>query len=74
MPELAPSDLPAATLAKFADADAAQAAINAALVAARRFCGWHVSPVREDDELVLDGPGGSVLSLPDDEAERLDRR
>ena len=64
MAELAYGDLPAAVLARFANNDAAQAAVDAALVAVRRFCGWHVSPVIEDDELVVDGPGGRVLSLP----------
>lgn len=64
MAEIAPDDLPAVTRARYADDDAAQAAIDAVLAAARRWCGWHVSPVREDDELDLDGPGGHVLSLP----------
>lgn len=64
MAELAPSDLPAAVLARFADNDAAQKAIDAALVAARRYCGWHVSPVRVDESIEMDGPGGRVLSLP----------
>lgn len=32
--------------------------------AARRFCGWHVTPVRVDDEVTLDGPGSAVLVLP----------
>lgn len=64
MAELAHSDLPAATLALFANSTAAQAAIDAALAAARRFCGWHVSPVRTDVEVTVDGPGGQVLSLP----------
>src|SRR5690606_34189170 len=31
--------------------------------AARRFCGWHVTPERED-VLTLDGPGGRLLRLP----------
>lgn len=31
---------------------------------ARRFCGWHVTPVREDDEVTLDGPGSQLLVLP----------
>lgn len=65
MPEIGPDDLPAAVLARFGgDAEKAQAAIDAALVAARRYCGWHVSPVQSDVELDLDGPGGRVLSLP----------
>lgn len=38
--------------------------LNAALTAARRYCGWHVSPVRVDDVVDVDGPGGRVLSLP----------
>lgn len=33
------------------------------LSAARRYCGWHVTPVRED-VLILDGPGGRLLRLP----------
>ncbi|SRX93565.1 hypothetical protein MSP7336_01804 [Mycobacterium shimoidei] len=37
--------------------------LDAALDAARRFCGWHVTPVITD-EVTLDGPGGHVLSLP----------
>lgn len=32
--------------------------------AARRFCGWHVTPVREDDEVTIDGPGSPLLVLP----------
>lgn len=64
MTEIAPDDLPAATLARYADDDAAQAAIDAVLAAARRWCGWHVSPVRTNEVLDLDGPGGHVLSLP----------
>lgn len=34
------------------------------LAAARRYCGWHVTPVRADDQLTLDGPGGRLLRLP----------
>jgi hypothetical protein len=48
MPELDTSDLPAAVLARFADDNAAQDAIDAALAAARRHCGWHVSPPKPD--------------------------
>lgn len=64
MAELAPADLPAAVRARFADDTAALAAINEVLVAARRYCGWHVSPVRANEVIELDGPGGHVLSLP----------
>lgn len=36
---------------------------DAARSAARRFCGWHVTPVRED-VVDLDGPGSGLLVLP----------
>ena len=64
MAEIAPSDLPAAVMARFTDQDAAQAAIDTALVAARRYCGWTVSPVVANDVVTVDGSGGQVLSLP----------
>ena len=35
----------------------------AALAAARRYCGWAVTP-SEDVTVTVDGPGGPVLSLP----------
>jgi hypothetical protein len=38
--------------------------LDAALKAVRRYCGWHVTPVQTDTGMVLDGPGGRVLSLP----------
>ena len=34
------------------------------LGAARRFCGWHVTPVQTDTDRVLDGPGSRLLRLP----------
>lgn len=64
MAEIATDDLPAATLARFGSDESAQAALDAVLVAARNYCGWHVSPERENDAVVLDGPGISVLDLP----------
>lgn len=64
MAELAPSDLPAAVRDRFADDDAAQAWIDAALSVARRYCGWRVCPLSTDETIELDGPGGHVLSLP----------
>jgi hypothetical protein len=64
MAELGPGDLPASTRALFADDAAAQAAIDAALAAARRWCGWYVSPVQTGVAMDVDGPGGTVLSLP----------
>ncbi|AJA43309.1 head-tail adaptor [Mycobacterium phage Sbash] len=64
MAELTPDDLPAKVRGLFANDTEAQAAIDAVLAAARRWCGWHVSPVIVDDVMELDGPGGRVLSLP----------
>lgn len=46
------------------DDDALQELLDAALAAARRYCGWKVTPVVADDEFTVDGPGGRVLSLP----------
>lgn len=64
MAELAPSDLPAEVMTRFGgDDEVAQLAIDTALVAGRRYCGWRVSP-QITESLELDGPGGRVLSLP----------
>lgn len=65
MSELTTDDVAAFTNNRL-DAESGETArlLAAALAAARRYCGWHVSPVREDDELDVDGPGGRVLSLP----------
>lgn len=38
--------------------------LNAALAAARRAVGWHVSPVRVADEVIIDGPDSRILYLP----------
>ena len=38
--------------------------LDAALVTARRHTGWHVSPVIEGDEVVIDGPDSRMLNLP----------
>jgi len=38
--------------------------LDAALTAARRYCGWHVTPVLSNADLTLDGPGGFTLILP----------
>ncbi|QSN50317.1 head-to-tail adaptor [Mycobacterium phage prophiGD05-2] len=38
--------------------------LRAALAAARAYCGWHVTPVKTDDTVELDGPGGNTLMLP----------
>lgn len=64
MADLTVDDLPESVLAAFGDDDVAQLALDAALAEARRYCGWPVSPVIEDDEITVDGPGGRVLRLP----------
>lgn len=46
------------------DDDETQRQLDAALAAARAYCGWHVTPVVEDAEITLDGPGGRLLVLP----------
>lgn len=38
-------------------------ALNAAKARARRYCGWHVSPV-QSQTITLDGDGGMYLFLP----------
>lgn len=38
--------------------------LAAGLAAVERWCGWHVTPVKEGHEVELDGPGGSLLRLP----------
>ncbi len=38
--------------------------LDAALAAARRYCGWHVTPVASGVTFTLDGPGGRTLVLP----------
>lgn len=38
--------------------------LAAGLTAVQRWCGWHVTPVKQDHEIELDGPGGPLLRLP----------
>ena len=38
--------------------------LDAALRAARRYCGWIVNPVVTDDAVTLDGPDSRILNLP----------
>lgn len=65
MTELIPADVETFTKGRLKAADAdTQRLLDAALAAARRECQWHVSPVRTDDALVLDGPGKTQLNLP----------
>jgi len=63
--ELAPVDVENYTQGRL-DKDDPETArmLTAALAAARRYCGWHVTPVLTDVEVVVDGPDGPVLSLP----------
>lgn len=39
------------------------ALIDGATAAVRRYCGWHIAPAYTET-LVVDGPGGHVLTLP----------
>ena len=65
MAELDPDDVESFTGGRLAASDPeVTRLLNAALAAARRHCGWHVSPVIEDDSVVLDGPCSRQLVLP----------
>ena len=46
------------------DDDETQRQLDAALAAARNYCGWHVSPVAVGEQITIDGTGTSVLVLP----------
>lgn len=37
--------------------------LNGVSTAIRRYCGWHIAPA-QTETVVLDGPGGRLLSLP----------
>jgi hypothetical protein len=39
-------------------------ALGAATEAVRSVCGWHVGPTRTEKGLLLDGRGGSIITLP----------
>jgi hypothetical protein len=65
MAELTAADVEQYTQGRLVQGDAETIRLLAErLAAARRYCGWHVTPIREDDELTLDGPGGWLLRLP----------
>lgn len=65
MPELTVDDVEQYTGGRLsAGDDETERLLAAALAAARRYCGWHVTPVVEDDEHTLDGPGELLLALP----------
>lgn len=65
MGELTPADVELHTKGTLlADDPEVQRMLDAALVAARREVGWHVSPVRLADAVVIDGPCSRILDLP----------
>lgn len=66
MPELTPNDLNRYTKGRLPGGtdERTQDLLTAALAAARRYCGWSVSPVQAGVSITLDGPGGRTLSLP----------
>jgi hypothetical protein len=64
MAELSVDDVIQYTGGRLADDDETQRILDTALLVARRYCGWHVSPVRVDDVIVMDGPGGTELFPP----------
>lgn len=61
--DLLPDDVESYTGGRLsADSDETQRALNAALARARRFCGWHVSPVKTET-IILDRPSSSSLLI-----------
>ena len=64
MAELTAAHVAEFTGGRLADDEQTEDLLAAALAAARRYCGWHVCPVRFGDVVTVDGPGGRVLSLP----------
>ena len=59
---LTPTDVAAYTNGRL-DAEAAQVWLDRGLAIARRWCGWQVTTVT-NDEVTLDGPGSRLLVLP----------
>jgi hypothetical protein len=64
MAELTAADVEDYTNGRLADDEDTARMLAAALLAARRAVGWHVSPVLTDQEITLDGPGSRILWLP----------
>ena len=46
------------------DDEETQRQLDAALAAARNYCGWHVTPLIADAQITLDGSGDRLLVLP----------
>src|SRR5690348_16817007 len=65
MPELTPADLDLYTKGRLPVDDVeTNRILQRALRAARRYCEWHVTPVKMGDVVTLDGPGHRLLMLP----------
>ncbi len=64
MAELAVDDLIAFSGGRLTDSDETERILADAWAAVRRYCGWHVSPVRLNDTVTVDGPNSRVLWLP----------
>ena len=65
MPALTTTDVATYTDGRMpADDLATEQALAISLAVCRRYCGWHVNPVIEDDVIELDGPGAPLLVLP----------
>lgn len=62
--ELSVDDVIAYTGGRLEDDDETARLLAAALAAVRDWCRWHVNPIRVDDEVTVNGPGGWVLVLP----------
>jgi hypothetical protein len=63
--ELTPADVQTFTSGRLLAADGQVAdMLTAALKTARKYVGWHVSPVRTDHSFTMDGPDSRVLILP----------
>jgi len=52
------------TNGRLAADDETERYLASAYAAARAYCNWHVTPLKLDDEFVLDGPNDQVLALP----------
>ena len=65
MPELTTADVETFTRGRLSASDpVVQDILDAALVRARNYVQWPVSPVVDGDVVTLDGPGGGELVLP----------